>query len=204
MNSISGKEVLSAVLVRDQSAAFALLNTYAGLRNDEHGTGTSRRFLEMIDELTQCKTDADDHVQKCIKWKAFRPDTDEMIVCEALPFVSVCNHHVLPFIGQAHVAYVPNKTMAGLSKIGRVVQHFARRLQTQERLTGQITSWLEGALEPRGIGVVVRADHMCMTIRGVKTPGSYTTTSAMRGVFADHDRTAKAEFLSFVNGNGRH
>lgn len=207
MTAFLNKEAPHGLMpVVDIQRARDLLKVYTGLRPDEHGGETPKRFLAMLDELTACKDDSDEHLLKCIKWKDFASDTDEMIISEALPFVSVCNHHVIPFIGVAHIAYVPAKDgrMAGLSKFGRVVQHFARRLQVQERLTAQIAGFLEGTLKPRGVGVVVRAEHMCMTIRGLRAPGTYTTTSAMRGVFADHERTAKFEFLSFVNGNGRH
>jgi GTP cyclohydrolase I len=183
-----------------------LLRTYTGLAPDEHGQDTPRRFLNMLSELTSCKDSIAPrtHLDRCIKWKMFEASTDEMITVEAIPFVSVCNHHVIPFIGRAHIAYVPKDYMAGLSKFARTVQHFARQLQVQERMTKQIADFLEEQLKPRGLGVIVRAEHMCMTIRGVQAPGAYTTTSAMRGVFADHTRTAKAEFLSFVNGNGKH
>jgi GTP cyclohydrolase I len=194
----------SRIHAYDQSATLGLLQNFAGLKYDEHGKDTPKRFLSMLDELTQCRDNSDEHRDTCIKWKAFPSESDEMIIVEAIPFVSVCNHHVVPFIGVAHIAYVPDTVMAGLSKFGRVVQHFARQLQVQERLTKQVADYLEGALHPRGIGVIIRAEHMCMTIRGLRAPGTYTTTSSMRGVFADHDRTAKVEFLAFVNGNGKH
>jgi GTP cyclohydrolase I len=190
-----------------------LLKDYVGLRDDKHGHDTPQRFVAMLDELTQCRPETRitfpvtageinaQHIDGCIKWKAFDAESDEMIIVEKIPFVSVCNHHVLPFVGYAHIAYVPQDSMAGLSKFSRVVKHFARQLQVQERLTADVTDFLEEKLAPRGIGVVMRAEHMCMTIRGVHSPGTMTTTNAMRGVFNDHTRTAKAEFLQMIRGS---
>jgi len=182
-----------------------ILASVAGLQDDEHGSETPQRFLSMLSEMTQCSVDVSDvgHIKDCIKWKMFPSHTDEMIVVDSIPFVSLCNHHLVPFSGIAHVAYVPQKSEAGLSKFPRVVQHFAQRLQVQERMTAEIADYLERALEPRGVAVVLRAEHMCMAFRGVKVRGVTTTTSAMRGVFAMHERTAKAEFMAIINGNGR-
>jgi GTP cyclohydrolase I len=191
-------DIIIPMLQPPEKSAEQILTTFAGLNNDEHGSETPRRFLNMLDELTACK---DHEASDCTKWKDFPSDGyDEMIVIEKIPFVSVCNHHVIPFMGYAHVGYVPGDTMAGLSKFARTVQHFARQLQVQERLTKQVADCLEGKLSPRGVVVVLKAEHLCMTIRGVQAPGAITTTSAVRGVFADHDRTAKAEFMSFING----
>jgi GTP cyclohydrolase I len=180
------------------------LEKYAGLdTNDEHGEDTPARFLKFLDEITGCKeredeTDQEQHLKDCIKWKMFQSSGDEMIVVEKIPFTSVCNHHVVPFIGHANIAYVPEKWNAGLSKFARVVKHFARQLQIQERLTEEVAEYLNFQLSPKGVAVVIRAEHMCMTIRGVQAPGTMTTTSAMKGVFADHSRTAKAEFLNLI------
>jgi len=186
----------------------SLLSRYAGIKDDAHGADTPHRFLNMLDELTMCR-DVEDfraqeqHELECIKWKAFPSDgMRDMIVVERIPFVSVCNHHLAPFTGFAHIGYVPDKEMAGLSKFARVVRHFARQPQVQERLTKQIADYLEDQLEPMGVGVVMQAEHMCMTIRGIQVPGTKTTTSTMRGVFGNHERTAKMEFLQIVNSRG--
>jgi len=179
------------------------LIAHAGLKHDEHGTKTPRRVLTMWEELTRCREElADDaHYEECIKWAVTKNEgMDEMIAVANIPFVSVCNHHVVPFVGKAHIAYVPDEWIAGLSKFARVTQHFARRLQVQERMTAQIADFLQGALQPRGLAVMLQAEHMCMTVRGVQTPGTITTTSDMRGVFGDHARTAKAEFLQIIGG----
>ena len=122
---------------------------------------------------------------------------DELVVARAIPFHSLCEHHLIPFVGVAHVAYLPGERIVGLSKLARVVEHFARRLQVQERMTVQIADWLEQELSPRGVGVVLDAEHFCMTIRGVQKPGARTTTSALRGRVREDERT-RAEFLALT------
>lgn len=122
---------------------------------------------------------------------------DELIVVRAIPFHSLCMHHLLPFHGVAHVGYLPGERIVGLSKLGRVVEHYARRLQIQERLTTQIAGWLEHELAPKGAGVVVEAEHLCMSLRGVQKLGATTTTSALRGLVRDDART-RQEFLALT------
>jgi GTP cyclohydrolase I len=135
---------------------------------------------------------------------AFRPTTfanedgyDGLVVTRAIPFHSLCMHHLLPFRGAAHVGYVPGERIIGLSKLARVVELFARDLQVQERLTVQIADWLEAQLRPAGVGVRVEAEHMCMSLRGVQQPGARTVTSALRGVIAD-DPEIRREFLALT------
>src|SRR3954447_21760969 len=122
---------------------------------------------------------------------------DELIVARAIPFHSLCMHHLLPFHGVAHVAYLPGERIIGLSKLGRVVELFARELQIQERLTVQIADWLDEHLAPRGVGVVLEAEHLCMSLRGVQKLGARTLTSALHGLVRDAPRT-RQEFLTFV------
>jgi GTP cyclohydrolase I len=122
---------------------------------------------------------------------------DELVVVRDIPFSTLCMHHLLPFHGQAHVAYLPGERIIGLSKLARVVELFARDLQLQERLTVQIADWLDQELRPRGVGVVLSAEHTCMTIRGVRKPGSRTVTSALRGLVRDDART-RQELFSLV------
>ena len=122
---------------------------------------------------------------------------DELVLVRDIPFQSLCMHHLLPFHGLAHVAYLPGECIIGISKLARVVEAFARDLQLQERMTVQIADWLEQELEPRGVGVVLSAEHMCMTIRGVRKPGARTVTSALRGTLRDDART-RQEFFSLV------
>jgi GTP cyclohydrolase I len=122
---------------------------------------------------------------------------DELIVVRDIPFQSLCMHHVLPFHGLAHVAYLPADRLLGLSKLARVVELFARDLQLQERLTTQVAGWLEQQLRPKGVGVVLEAEHLCMSLRGVQKPGAKTVTSALHGLVRDDQRT-REEFLSLT------
>jgi len=122
---------------------------------------------------------------------------DELIVARAIPFHSFCMHHLLPFHGVAHVGYLPGERIIGLSKLGRVVELFARDLQIQERLTTQIAGWLQRKLEPRGVGVVLEAEHLCMSLRGVQKFGAKTVTSALHGLIRDDART-RQEFLALT------
>src|SRR3954454_264744 len=126
---------------------------------------------------------------------------DELIVAQALPFHSLCMHHLLPFHGVAHVGYLPGERLVGLSKLGRVVELYARDLQIQERLTTQVASWLMRELEPRGVGVVVQAEHLCMSLRGVQKPGARTVTCALFGQVRDDART-RQEFLALAGDAG--
>ena len=122
---------------------------------------------------------------------------DELIVARAIPFHSLCMHHMLPFHGVAHVGYLPGERIIGLSKLGRVVEYFARDLQIQERLTTQVADWLERELEPKGVGVVLEAEHLCMSLRGVQKLGAKTVTSALRGLVREDPRT-RQEFLALT------
>ena len=124
---------------------------------------------------------------------------DELVVARGIPFHSLCEHHLLPFHGVAHVAYLPGERIVGLSKLGRVVESYARRLQVQERMTIQIADWIEENLAPRGVGVVLEAEHLCMSLRGVQKPGTMTVTSALHGIVRDDART-RQEFLAFTRG----
>lgn len=128
----------------------------------------------------------------------FEADHDEMVLVRDIAFYSLCEHHMVPFYGKAHVAYIPKDgRVTGLSKLARVVQAFARRLQMQERMTSQIADTLMKHLKPRGVAVVVEAEHMCMSMRGVRQPGSQTVTSAVRGVFRTDERT-RAEAFALI------
>jgi GTP cyclohydrolase I len=131
----------------------------------------------------------------------FAAEHDEMVMVREIPFASVCEHHLVPFIGRAHVAYIPNQDgrITGLSKLARLVDGFARRLQVQERMTTQIADALEAALAPRGVLVVVEAEHLCMSMRGVKKPGTVTVTSSVRGLFRT-DPATRAEAMQFIHG----
>ena len=134
----------------------------------------------------------------------FRPTTfpneggyDELVLVRAIPFYSLCMHHMLPFHGLAHVGYLPGERIVGLSKLARVVELFARDLQVQERLTTQIAGWIQEQLEPKGVGVVLEAEHLCMSMRGVQKFGATTVTSALHGQVRDDPRT-RQEFLTLT------
>jgi GTP cyclohydrolase I len=122
---------------------------------------------------------------------------DELVLARDIPFHSLCEHHVLPFEGVAHVGYLPDQRIVGLSKLARAVDRFARDLQVQERLTAQVASWLQESLRPKGVGVVIEAEHLCMSLRGVHAAGARTVTSALHGLLRDDPRS-RAEFLAFV------
>ena len=122
---------------------------------------------------------------------------DELVLASAIPFASLCQHHLLPFTGLAHVGYLPAERILGLSKLARVVELFARRLQLQERLTTQVADWLQAQLEPKGVGVVLEAEHLCMTLRGVRAAGARTVTSALHGRLRTDPRS-RQEFLALT------
>src|SRR5690349_1784941 len=122
---------------------------------------------------------------------------DELVVARGLPVTAVCEHHLLPFVGVAHVGYLPGERILGLSKLARVVEMFARAPQVQERLTTQVAKWLTAQLSPKGVGVVIEAEHTCMTIRGVQASGARTVTSALHGTLRDDPRS-RAEFLALA------
>ncbi len=125
---------------------------------------------------------------------------DEMVTCREIDFYSTCEHHLLPFQGKAHIGYIPDKKIIGLSKLPRVVETFARRLQNQERLTSQITDFLDQALQAKGIGVVLEAKHLCMQARGVEKQNTIVTTSSFRGLFKSQLNT-RSEFLKLINAH---
>jgi len=154
---------------------------------------TPRRVAAMYEEL--------------LTPKDFNPTTfpnddgyDDLVLSKDIPFTSLCAHHALPFSGVAHVGYLPGERILGLSKLARIVHYFSHSLQVQERLTKQIADWLETELNPRGVGVVIEAEHLCMTIRGVQAAGSKTVTSTMYGLLREREAT-RQEFLALI-GNG--
>ncbi len=136
---------------------------------------------------------------KILNGAMFSVTYDEMVVVKDIEVYSLCEHHLLPFFGKCHVAYIPNKKVVGLSKIARLVNMYARRLQIQERLTSQIAQTLEDQLSPQGVGVIVEARHLCMVMRGVEKQNSAAMTSAMLGVFRENKQT-RDEFLSLIRG----
>ena len=158
---------------------------------------TPMRVARMYEELF-AGTDEDPGHHLTV---TFAAEHDEMVMVRDIPFASLCEHHLVPFMGRAHVAYIPGRDgrITGLSKLARLVESYARRLQVQERLTTQIADSMEQVLDPRGVLVVVEAEHLCMAMRGVRKPGTLTITSAVRGLFRDDHRT-RAEAMQFVHG----
>lgn len=158
---------------------------------------TPERVARMYAELLGGKfEDPNLHIQSI-----FTEKYDEIVLLRDIPFYSICEHHLLPFIGKAHVAYLPTGQVLGVSKLARIVDNFAHRLQAQERLTGQIADFLMQNIKPMGVAVVLQASHSCMTIRGIRKPGSMMVTSALRGIFKK-DARSRNEVLSLMH-NGR-
>ena len=156
---------------------------------------TPERVARMYDELTiGYHTDP----IKLINDALFDVDYDEMVIVKDIDFYSLCEHHMLPFFGRAHVAYIPDGKVVGLSKIPRIVEMFARRLQVQERMTRQIAEFIQEVLHPKGVAVVIEGAHMCSMMRGVKKANATMTTSTMLGSFKESSKT-RAEFMSHVN-----
>lgn len=161
---------------------------------------TPARVARMYEEIIAgFHEDPDQHLHT-----TFEADHDEMVMVRDIPIYSLCEHHMVPFIGKAHVAYIPGKhgRITGLSKLARLVDAYAKRLQVQERLTVQIADEIERTLEPRGVLVVLEAEHLCMSMRGVRKPGSTTVTSAVRGLFRQNVAT-RAEALDFIHRGSR-
>lgn len=176
----------------------AVLDLIKALGEDPEREGlaeTPRRIAEMYTEIfSGLHSDPTEHLKV-----GFEVAHDEMVLLRNIPFYSICEHHFLPFCGEAHVGYVPDGRVVGISKLARVVEGFARRPQIQEQLTTQIADAIMEALQPDGVAVVIEAEHLCMTMRGVKKPGSRMVTSALRGRFKESGLT-RAEFLSLVHG----
>ena len=159
---------------------------------------TPARVAEMYEEIFAGLAE-DPHQHLAV---TFAADHDEMIMVKDIPLYSVCEHHLSPFLGRAHVAYIPNASgrITGLSKLARLVDAYARRPQVQERLTSQIADELDDVLKPRGVLVVVEAEHLCMSMRGVRKPGATTVTAAVRGLFRDKPAT-RAEAMAFLHSS---
>jgi GTP cyclohydrolase IA len=159
---------------------------------------TPERYAKAMEFLTSGYTrNVDELVGKAL----FTEDSSEIVIVRDIELFSLCEHHLLPFSGRAHVAYIPNGKIIGLSKIPRIVDVFARRLQVQERLTSQIAGELQRILDPLGVAVIIEASHLCMMMRGVEKQNSYTITSAMHGAFRN-DPTTRKELLSLLGGLG--
>jgi len=183
--------------VSDADMQQAVRTLLIGLGEDPDREGlidTPKRVVKALKFLTSGYHQSLDEL---LNGAIFHENTNEMVLVRDINLFSSCEHHILPILGRAHVAYIPNGKVIGLSKVARICEMYARRLQVQERLTAQIADALQGLLQPQGVAVVVEATHMCMVMRGVQKPGSWTVTSAMQGVFADDART-RQEFMSLI------
>ncbi len=182
---------------RDRVKA-AIIELLAAIGEDPTRQGlleTPRRIAEMYDEIFGgLAIDPTEYLKV-----GFDVSHDEMVILRNIPFYSMCEHHFLPFHGEAHVGYIPDGRVVGISKLARVVEAYARRPQIQEQLTSQVAEAVMEALHPDGVAVVIEAEHLCMTMRGIKKPGSRMVTSAMRGSFKASPVT-RGEFLSLVHG----
>ena len=184
------------VMREEVEDAVRKLVTWAGDDPDREGlVDTPRRVVKAYEEFfSGYQVDPTDYLERTFEET---DGYDEMIVLRDIAFVSHCEHHILPVLGKAHVAYLPNRRVVGISKLARVVEAYARRLQIQERMTAQIANAIETALKPRGIAVVVEAEHQCMTTRGVMKPGVSMVTSRMLGAFREDAKT-RLEFESII------
>ena len=186
--------------VSEEEMRQAVRTLLLGLGEDPDREGlkdTPKRFVKALKFLTSGYHQSLDEL---LNGAVFHEDANEMVLVRDIDLFSSCEHHILPIIGRAHVAYIPDGKVIGLSKIARICEMYGRRLQVQERLTAQIADALQGLLQPKGVAVVVKASHMCMVMRGVQKPGSWTSTSAVRGVFADDAKT-RQEFMSLIRHN---
>ena len=173
-----------------EAAVVQLLAALGQDTGEEHTRDTPRRVAASLAELLSPRSF---NVTTFPNYEGY----DELVVARDIAFHSLCQHHLLPFQGVAHVGYLPGDRIIGLSKLARVVELFARRLQVQERLTKQVADWLQEHLEPKGVGVVIEAEHLCMTMRGVRATGSRTVTSALHGIVREEAGT-RSEFLSLA------
>jgi GTP cyclohydrolase I len=184
-------------LDRDAESAVRRLLTYVGEDPDRPGLrDTPRRVAQSLAFLTSgYQVNVDDILGRAL----FEERYDELVLVRNISFYSLCEHHLLPFFGLAHVGYLPQGRIIGLSKLPRLVDAYARRLQVQERMTSEIADALQRHLEPRGVAVVLEADHLCSMMRGVQKPGNRTITSSMTGIFRRDPRT-RGEFMSLIRG----
>jgi GTP cyclohydrolase IA len=167
------------------------------LGEDPHREGLERTPERVAKAMQYLTSGYAQNVDEILNDALFVEEYDEMVVVKDIDFFSMCEHHLLPFVGKAHVAYMPHKKIVGLSKIPRLIEMFSRRLQVQERLTTQVANTLNDALQPRGVAVVVEAVHLCMLMRGVEKQNSKAVTSAMLGAFRDRPET-RAEFMELI------